>query len=124
MACPTCNGVLWEINEGNNTRYRCRVGHGFSSGALVAEQNRRLEEALWSACRALEENAALALRLARRATDAHHESARQRFEQRAHYATERAALIRQILQSIPQSVEPERDDDQPDPPTLETPDKI
>jgi two-component system chemotaxis response regulator CheB len=67
FACPECGGALWELTEGELLRFRCRVGHAFSSDTLLAEQSDSVEEALWMALRALEENAALPRRLAGRA---------------------------------------------------------
>jgi two-component system chemotaxis response regulator CheB len=54
FACPECGGTLWELQEGELTRFRCRVGHAFSPDSLLAEQSEALETALWSAFRALE----------------------------------------------------------------------
>jgi len=30
FSCPECNGVLWEIDDQNMIRFRCRVGHAFA----------------------------------------------------------------------------------------------
>ncbi len=27
MACPTCRGILYEVQGGNDTRFRCTNGH-------------------------------------------------------------------------------------------------
>jgi two-component system chemotaxis response regulator CheB len=64
FSCPSCQGVLFDVNGDPAPRYRCRVGHAWSPGSLVAEQSIKVEEALWVALRALEENAAMNLRLA------------------------------------------------------------
>lgn len=64
FSCPSCQGVLFMVNGEPAPRYRCRVGHAWSPGSLVAEQTVGVEEALWAALRALEENAAMHLRLA------------------------------------------------------------
>jgi two-component system chemotaxis response regulator CheB len=97
LSCPSCRGTLWEIQEDKVVRYRCQVGHAYSSAALLAAQNRGLEDALWAACRTLEENATLARRLAARAEASGHQLARAQFEAKAQSASERAALIRRAL---------------------------
>ena len=97
FSCPDCHGVLWEIREGELTRFRCRVGHAFSPGSLLASQSDMLEEALWVALRALEENAALAERLAERADGRGHSQSAARFGEQAADARHRAAVIRQAL---------------------------
>src|SRR5215471_5432381 len=30
FACPECSGVLWELKDGELTRFRCRVGHAYT----------------------------------------------------------------------------------------------
>jgi two-component system, chemotaxis family, protein-glutamate methylesterase/glutaminase len=97
LSCPSCHGTLWEIQEDKLVRYRCQVGHAFSGASLWAAQSRDLEEALWAACRTLEENATLSRRLAARAGASNLPMARAQFEAKAQGASERAALIRRAL---------------------------
>src|SRR5207253_9946386 len=66
-ACPECGGVLWELKDGEMLRFRCRVGHAYSGETLTTEQGLTVEHALWSALRALEEQAAVRRRMAERA---------------------------------------------------------
>jgi two-component system, chemotaxis family, protein-glutamate methylesterase/glutaminase len=63
VSCPDCQGVMWEIDEGALTRYRCHVGHTYASDLLNLALDENLRRALGSAQRALEERVALAGRL-------------------------------------------------------------
>jgi two-component system chemotaxis response regulator CheB len=85
------------VEEGDLTAYRCRVGHSFSPGTLVAQQAEGLEAALWAAIRALEESAALQRRVSRRLRDRGNERGAARFEDGAMLAEERAQLIRDAV---------------------------
>jgi two-component system chemotaxis response regulator CheB len=53
--CPDCGGGLWEIQEGNITRYRCHIGHTFTEDELVTGQKENIEDTLWIALRIMEE---------------------------------------------------------------------
>lgn len=97
FACPDCGGVLWELNEGNLLRFRCRTGHAFSVESLLSQQSNALEEALWSAMRALEENAALTRRIAERARKRNQHTIVKRYEEKEQLAHQRAEVIRQVL---------------------------
>src|SRR5262245_53645641 len=66
FACPTCGGTLWEAQDDSMLRFRCRVGHAFGAESLLQSQTDRMDEALWTALRALEERRSLALRVAER----------------------------------------------------------
>jgi two-component system chemotaxis response regulator CheB len=82
--CPECGGVLWEMHDGEILRFRCRVGHAYGAEGLLSEQTETLDTALWSAFRALQENASLARRLAERAKkEERHERIVEIFERRA-----------------------------------------
>lgn len=99
FSCPECGGVLQEIREGEPLRFRCQVGHAYTAKALADGQTDRLEDALWSALRMLEERAHLDRRIA--------EDARRRaineiighFEARALEAERNAEVIREALMS-------------------------
>ncbi len=97
FGCPDCSGVLWEIQDGEMIRYRCRVGHAWSPAGLLAEQAQAMETALWTAFRALEDRAALASRMAERFRARGQERPAARFAGQAKEFRERAALIRQVL---------------------------
>ena len=97
FTCPECNGVLWEIDDENLIRFRCRVGHAYSAETLLSEQTDSVEAAMWAALRALEENVALTSRLARRMQDRGHTITAARFENQAREADERAEIIRRVL---------------------------
>jgi two-component system chemotaxis response regulator CheB len=99
FTCPECSGALWEQAEGGQTRYRCRVGHAYSEGALLAGQAASVEAAMWAALEVLEERAELLRRVAKRSA-AQPKSA-ERFEQAARDALERAELIRRAIVSGP-----------------------
>lgn len=53
--CPGCGGVLWNVEKGSVKRYRCHTGHAYTSAALLAGQNMRIEETMWTALRMFEE---------------------------------------------------------------------
>lgn len=102
FTCPDCHGSLWEMKDNELLRYRCHVGHAFSVDSLDAEQSEKLEAALWSALRALEERGALNRRLAKQARDRESNSMAERFQQRAEEADEHVTSIRQMLLADPE----------------------
>jgi two-component system, chemotaxis family, protein-glutamate methylesterase/glutaminase len=97
FTCPECHGTLWEIQDGNLLRFRCRVGHAYSAESMLAEHDASLETALWSALRALEESTALAKRMAATAREHNHPLLVTRYEQRAREQEQHAALVRNLL---------------------------
>jgi two-component system chemotaxis response regulator CheB len=96
-SCPDCGGVLWTV-AGAVEHYRCRVGHRFTREALDNEQELVIEDALWTALRALEEQASLMARVAHRARERRDPSMERRFEGRRDDALRRAERIRYALQ--------------------------
>jgi len=97
FSCPECGGVLWEIQDGDLLRFRCRVGHAFSVESVLAEQSNALEEGLWVALKTLQESADFAQRLTQQARKRGQEWLAKRFHEKEHAAEQRAALIRRVL---------------------------
>jgi two-component system chemotaxis response regulator CheB len=97
FSCPECGGVLWELHDGNLLRFRCRVGHAYSVDSILAGQTEAVEQALWTALKALEESASFSRRLANDARKGGKEWLARRFEDKEHEAEQHAAVIRQVL---------------------------
>jgi two-component system, chemotaxis family, protein-glutamate methylesterase/glutaminase len=97
ITCPDCGGALWEIREGKLVRYRCHVGHQFTSDGLEAGQRDSVEGALWSAVRALEEQTDFRQRLAGRAASAGLTAVQDKFAEGARESHRQASAIRAVL---------------------------
>ena len=125
LVCPECGGVLREFDENGLARFHCRVGHNYSPEALFGAYDTRIEAAMWTAIRALEESASMARRLAFAANARGATQAARRFDDRERDAAERADLIRSgimtligldenpsIAEAEPVATEDERDRDE------------
>jgi two-component system chemotaxis response regulator CheB len=95
--CPACGGVLWEVDDADLLRFRCRVGHAYTADGVVDGQGESIETALWTAIRALQERAQLSDRLAERLGRAGAERSRRRFEAIAAEAREQAETVRRLI---------------------------
>jgi two-component system chemotaxis response regulator CheB len=96
-SCPECGGVLWELKDGELMRFRCRVGHAYTSETLTTEQAQVVEHALWSALRALEEQAAVRRRMADRARRQRMSASADRYEERARELEQQAQQVRNLV---------------------------
>jgi len=38
FSCPACGGLLWEVEDPELLRFRCRVGHAYTADAAVDGQ--------------------------------------------------------------------------------------
>jgi two-component system chemotaxis response regulator CheB len=97
FGCPDCGGTLWKLREGDLVRFRCRVGHAWSSEGLLARQAETLDAALWTALRALEESESLNQQLSARARSRGNDRLAGRMADNAALAHRRAATIRDVL---------------------------
>lgn len=59
--CPTCKSPLMSVGENN---YRCLVGHGWTTRALLLARDDELEETVWAAMRILKNKVKLYRKLA------------------------------------------------------------
>jgi len=55
LSCPECNGPMYQVKEGELTRFQCFVGHTYSPESLSEEHTEALERAIWTAIRKLKE---------------------------------------------------------------------
>ncbi|MCW2631291.1 MAG: two-component system, chemotaxis family, response regulator CheB [Pseudonocardia sp.] len=101
LSCPSCQGVLFELEGEPVPRYRCRVGHAWSPGSLAAEQAAAVDESLWEALRTLEESAVMNDKLAGVAERRNRHRAAERFRGRCEYAKSCAAQLRTLIARIP-----------------------
>ena len=101
FGCPSCGGALWELNEGQFLRFRCRIGHAWSEDSLLVEQSEAVEEALWVALKSLEERTALTLRMAQRARDRQQSHMTARYESDASDLKQHSETLRRILLHAP-----------------------
>ncbi len=96
-SCPDCGGVLWHADSPVDADLRCRTGHAYSFHALEREQRDSVEAAMWTALRALEENALMARRLAEDARNGGRGRSADTFAKRRDDAEPQAAIIRRAL---------------------------
>jgi two-component system chemotaxis response regulator CheB len=97
-SCPDCGGVLWEVDDGEFVRFRCRVGHGFTPDGLLSAQSDELERALWESLKALEERSSLLHRLSRRMAERMgREGSADSFDRAASEMDQHAVTIRRLL---------------------------
>jgi len=106
VTCPDCNGAMFEIDDGNLVRYRCRVGHAWSPETLLFEQVEAAEAALWAAIRTLEEKAALHRKLAGRSQAGRNMLGERYHEEQAAAADESAGVLRDLLRRSLTGLEP------------------
>jgi two-component system chemotaxis response regulator CheB len=64
FSCPDCGGGLWEINDGQLTRFRCHIGHSYTARDLALKQADQLEATIWIAVRMMEERRQLLEKMA------------------------------------------------------------
>ena len=83
LTCPECSGILREVREGDVLRFRCRVGHAYTSLSMLEAQGDALETALWTAVRSLEERCMLLNKLAESARSRGHDEIAARFLDRS-----------------------------------------
>ena len=96
-ACPDCNGTLWELDDNGLLRFRCRTGHAYTAASLAIEQSERLEQALWTAFRALEETASLHRRMAERARERSHVHIAAEHDAAAQKEEDSARVLRDVI---------------------------
>lgn len=97
VACPECQGPLWEIGDRELRRYRCYLGHSTSARELIDASAADVESALWSAVRALNDRATTLETLAADAERIGNGQSAQSYADRAREARHQAELARRFM---------------------------
>jgi two-component system chemotaxis response regulator CheB len=97
LTCPDCSGILREVRDGNVIRFRCRVGHAFTSETMLEAQGDSVEKALWTAVRSLEERGLLMGKLADRARARGHDEVAELFDDRGRMLRRDVQMIRALI---------------------------
>jgi two-component system, chemotaxis family, protein-glutamate methylesterase/glutaminase len=95
--CPQCAGSIWQIGQEEPLRFRCHVGHSFTAGPFLAEQTNYLEDALWTAVRALEEKVTLTRQVAKRMSDSGLDAAAKKYYEHADNLDKEVSIVRDLI---------------------------
>jgi two-component system chemotaxis response regulator CheB len=97
LTCPECSGILREVREGDVLRFRCRVGHAYTSQTMIEAQGEAVEKALWIAVRSLEERSMLLDKLAENARQRGHDGIAALFDDRSIALSRDVRLLRDLI---------------------------
>ena len=97
LTCPECNGALWEIGHAGPIRYRCHTGHGFTAKVLETLQRDAVEEAIWSAVRALHEQERLFGKLCERERQSSQAERAAEYEMKVMQARAHSQILREVI---------------------------
>jgi two-component system chemotaxis response regulator CheB len=95
--CPQCAGSIWQIGDEEPLRFRCHVGHSFTAGPFLAEQTNYVEDALWTAVRALEEKVTLTRQVAKRMSDSGLRAPAQKYQEHADNLDKEVSIVRDLI---------------------------
>jgi len=88
---------LFTLSDRDLLRFQCYVGHTYGPDSLAAAQADDLEQALWTAIRALEESSTLRRRMAAHARDRGLTAIAEEFDEHAQDSESRAKLVRRVI---------------------------
>jgi two-component system chemotaxis response regulator CheB len=94
FTCPECHGALIRLRDRSLVRFRCHTGHAFGPESLDAALTETIEDALWNAVRALQEQAMLYNHLVEHASG---DDRKVELRKRSQEALHRANHVRQAL---------------------------
>ena len=106
FACPECHGVLLQLKEGSNLRFRCHTGHAYSIETLLAEFGEKTETVLWNVVRSLDETVLLLRRMAEQLDQHEHKPAADALREKALRAQAQADVVRNAVLQQAQPKDP------------------
>jgi two-component system chemotaxis response regulator CheB len=103
FVCPDCSGSLWQLRDATPLRFRCHTGHAFTLRTLQHALKETADEALWTAVRALQEQALLLGALAAAHQEAGEEQELDRIEQGRQALMKQTNSLRAIIEREPET---------------------
>jgi len=100
FTCPECSGSIRAVADGDEHRFRCRVGHAYSEEALLAAKDQALEDALWLALQTLQERAQMLESMARDEEVRGRTRGSSAYEVRAQETRRHADRLRQLMATL------------------------
>ena len=100
VACPECDGPIYEVKDGELALFQCFVGHRFSPAEPWRATHRSVGAALWTASRKLKERIVLHEQLAERKRNKGEDELRKPLEESVSTARDDLKLLREILDRI------------------------
>mgnify|MGYP001049595516 CR=1 FL=1 len=100
LTCPDCGGVMSQVESSGPLRFRCRVGHAMTGGALLSKQEGDVDEAVRVALRIIEERAELIARMGREAAEVGRPNMADLYERRSLEYHRQAETLRRALVQI------------------------
>lgn len=93
LTCPDCGGLMWKIEDGNITRYRCHIGHAYTAEVMDLAMDENLRRALASAHRLHRERTALLEDMRERAEAAGDDRLADLWRKRAGESRDEASIV-------------------------------
>jgi two-component system chemotaxis response regulator CheB len=103
FVCPDCSGSLWQLSDARPLRFRCHTGHAFTLKTLQHALKETADEALWTAVRALQEQALLLSALAAAHREEGEEQEFGRTEQDRQALMKQMSSLRELIEREPKS---------------------
>jgi len=97
LSCPSCGGVLSQIKSSPPLRFRCQVGHAFTSDVLASREDESITGAIRMALRVIEERITLSEKMAEDARQSGRTAAATANERRAEESRGYADILRRGL---------------------------
>ena len=101
LTCPECSGPITEVRDGEASRFRCQVGHGYSLAALLIARVKDTERTLWHLVSNSMESARLAGLLADQSRKDRLPAALRRLEKVSRRFREQAESFQRAILRIP-----------------------
>jgi len=108
FTCPDCGGTMWELQDGDTLRYRCHIGHAYSTASFGHAMSGGVVQAMETALRTLEERGRMLHRLNKQAVRQGHSKAAKLWSERADVFGRQADAIRAALLQIQAAEQPDR----------------